>query len=144
MQVEALLETGFLLALNPRDRNHEWALSLLDKARRGEVRIHISPAALVELALILRSRGVGDDEIAVVLRAIDEAVSIYAKPYYPQLRLEHVAYASELRARYHGLSFFDSIHAAIAASEGLEYLDLDKQVQRIVEAEIAGRRHRRR
>lgn len=51
MPVEALLETGFLIALNPRDRNHGWALGLLDKAGRGEVRIHVSPAAPVELAL---------------------------------------------------------------------------------------------
>lgn len=139
MLVEALLETGFLLALNPRDRNHGWALSLLDKARRREVRIHISPAALVELALILRSRGLGDGEIAAALRAIDEAISMYTRPLYPPLTLEHMAYASELRARYRGLSFFDSIHAAIVVSEGLEYMDLDRQVQSIVEVERAER-----
>ena len=27
-----LVETGFLIALNPRDKNHEWALQLLKQA----------------------------------------------------------------------------------------------------------------
>jgi predicted nucleic acid-binding protein len=139
MPVKALLETGFLLALNPRDRNHGWALSLLDRARRGEARIHISPAALVELALILRSRGLRDGEIAAALRAIDEAISMYTRPSYSPLTLEHVAYASELRSRHAGLTFFDSLHAAVAVSEGLEYIDLDERLRGVVEAERAGR-----
>ena len=133
--MEALLETGFLLALNPRDRNHAWALEVLEATRRGEVRIHISPAALVELALILKSRGVSESLAAAAFRAIEEAISQYTRPRYPALTPGHVAYASELRARHQGLSFFDSLHAAIAVSEGLEYMDLDELVRRVVEAE---------
>ena len=135
MVVKALLETGFLLALNPRDRNHEWALRLLNAAGRDEVQIYVSPAAMIELALIMRSRGVSDSLIAAAFRAIEDAISRYTKPHYPLLTIEHLAYASELRAKYRELSFFDSIHAAIAVIDGLDYMDLDALVRRVVEAE---------
>jgi len=112
-----------------------WAIGLLDEARRGEIHIYISPAAMIELALILRSRGIGNDLAVAAFRAIDDAIRQYTKVHYPPLTLEHVAYASELRAKYRDLSFFDSIHAAIAVSEGLNYMDLDGLVRRVVEEE---------
>jgi hypothetical protein len=50
--------------------------------------------------------------------------------------MECTAYAAKLRKRYN-LSFFDSIHAAIALKEDLAYYDLDPDVNRVIESERA-------
>ena len=131
-----LLETSFLLALNPNDRNHDWAMELLSKAKKGELKICISPAAPIEISLMLRSRGVSDDVIAEVLKAMDDAISLYTEPEYCSLTLRHLAYAAELRSKYQGLTFFDSVHAAVTITNRLIYLDLDSVVRNVVASEI--------
>ncbi|ABM80530.1 type II toxin-antitoxin system VapC family toxin [Hyperthermus butylicus] len=135
MPRKCLLETGFLLALNPNDKNHQWALEVLARAKRGELEICISPAALVEVSLILRSQGVSDDVIAEVLRTMDDAISLYTRPQYCSLTLRHLSYAAELRTKYQNLTFFDSIHAAIAIIDKLAYIDLDPIVRDVVKLE---------
>ncbi len=35
MAIDIFLETGFLIALNPRDKNHDWALKILEEGSRG-------------------------------------------------------------------------------------------------------------
>jgi len=42
-----------------------------------------------------------------------------------------------LRGRYSELSFFDSLHAAVAVEEDLDYGDLDSIVKSIVEREMS-------
>lgn len=130
-----LVETGFLLALNPRDRNHEWALEVLGEARRPDTLLFISPAAPIELSLIMRSRGLSDEEVSRALYAMEAAIKRYTAPYYPPLELRHLAYAAELRLKYPELGFFDSIHAAISILENLTYRDLDETVSKIVASE---------
>jgi len=133
--VRALVETGFLLALNPRDRNHGWALKLLEEGRRGLIELHISPAAPVEVSLILRSRGLSDGEVREALEAMEDAIHLYTRPRYVQLKLAHAVLAADLRSRRAELSFFDSLHAAIAIAENLAYYDLDDTVRGVVEEE---------
>lgn len=134
--INALLETGFLISLNPRDKNHEWAIGILRNAKSQRIRIFISPASPIELSLILKSRGLDDSEIENVLKAMDSIVRKYSRPLYPPLTMECTAYAAKLRKRYN-LSFFDSIHAAIALKEDLTYYDLDPDVSRAIESERA-------
>ena len=135
MPVRALIETGFLLALNPRDRNHGWALKLLEEGRRGLVELYISPAAPVEVSLILRSRGLSEEEVREALEAMEDAILLYTRPRYVQLSLVHVALAARFRSRHSELTFFDSLHAAVAVAEGLAYYDLDGVLRRIIEEE---------
>ena len=135
MPVRALVETGFLLALNPRDRNHGWALKLLEEGRRGLVELYISPAAPVEVSLILRSRGLSEEEVREALEAMEDAILLYTRPRYVQLSLVHVALAARFRSRHSELTFFDSLHAAVAVAEGLAYYDLDGVLRRIIEEE---------
>ena len=130
-----LVETGFLLALNPRDRNHECAIKVLEEARRPGTLLYVSPAAPIELSLLMRSRGLSDEEVSRALYAMEAAIRRYTTPYYPPLELRHLAYAAELRRKYSELGFFDSIHAAIAILENLAYRDLDEVVERIVASE---------
>jgi len=136
--VRALVETGFLLALNPRDENHDWALGLLEESRRGLVELHISPASPVEVSLVLRARGLSEAEVREALEAMEDAVLSYTRPRYVQLKLAHASLAADLRRRYAELSFFDSLHAAVAIAEGLAYYDLDGVVREVVRREARG------
>ncbi len=136
MVVEVLVETGFLLALNPRDKNHGWALEVLEDGRRRRVLLYLSPAAPLELSLIMKSRGIGDEGVSRALRAIDAAIRGYTVPRYAPLEIMHMAYAAELRARYPELTFFDSLHTSMAILNNLVYYDLDDKVREVVEMEL--------
>lgn len=93
MAIDIFLETGFLIALNPRDKNHDWALKILEEGSRGWFNIYISPVSLLELTLILRSRGVKDQDIALAMEAIEYAIKKYVKPNYPPLDIATNIYA---------------------------------------------------
>ncbi len=130
-----LVETGFLLALNPRNKHHDWALQLLKQAKEGNIRLFISSPAILELTLILRSRGIDDKSIETLLESMSIAIHLYTKQNYTQITLETATLASKLRQKYPDLSFFDSYHAALAIINNLEYYDLDPVVQRVVSRE---------
>ncbi len=132
---KVLLETGFLVSLNPRDRNRGWAVDLLKQAREGEVKIFISPASLVELSLILKSKGLPEEGISRALAAMESLIRRYTRPSFPELTFEIISGAAELRVKYSQLSFFDSIHAATALVNDLEYYDLDEVIKNIVKRE---------
>mgnify|MGYP000371376306 CR=1 FL=1 len=136
MVLRALVETGFILALNPRDRHHKWAIKVLEEVKRGEVELYISPVAPVELSLIMRARGHGDEDVCKVLKATESIVRRYSKPQYPQLGLGELAYAAELRMKYVELAFFDSIHAAVTIANDLTYYDLDEIIKSVVVSEV--------
>jgi predicted nucleic acid-binding protein len=67
---------------------------------------------------------------------MDSILRMYSRPLYPLLTIECTAYAAKLRKRYN-LSFFDSIHTAVALKEDLKYYDLDPDVNRVIESERA-------
>lgn len=136
MVLRVLVETGFLLSLNPRNRRHSWGLGVLRDAGAGRFILFISPLAAVELSLILRSRGVDDRSVGLVLDALDSIIRRFVKPVYPLLELKHLAYSAELRLRYSELTFFDSVHAAIAILEDLVYYDLDETVRGVIASEV--------
>ncbi|RLE61643.1 MAG: hypothetical protein DRN53_05325 [Thermoprotei archaeon] len=134
--LKILVETGFLLALNPRDKHHEWALKVLEESKRRINVLHISPIAPIELSLIMKSKGYDNRSIVRVLKALHGAIRRYTRPYYPLLKLEHVIYATELRMKYPELTFFDSIHTAIAVLDNLTYYDLDESIKSIIDIEL--------
>jgi len=134
--LKILVETGFLLALNPRNKHHKWALNILEESRRRINILHISPVAPIELSLIMKSKGYDDKSMLRVLNALYSIIRRYTRPYYSSLELEHIIYATELRTKYSELTFFDSIHASIAIFNNLTYCDLDKTIRDIIDAEL--------
>lgn len=133
--IRTLVETGFLMALNPKDRNHSWAMNNFEDARMGKLEVNISPAAPLELALILKSKGLMEDKIARVMEALDLAIRRWTNPRYPPLDLSITLLSSKLRHNHPQLTFFDSIHAAISLSNDLIYYDLDDEVRDVIRAE---------
>ncbi len=132
MAEKVLVETGFLLALNPQDKHHKWALQILEQARKGNIQLFLSEIAILELLLILRSKGVSEEDISVLLESLDIALRSYTKINYAHITFETAILASQLRQKYPNLTFFDSHHAAIAIINNLKYHDLDPLVREIV------------
>jgi hypothetical protein len=86
---------------------------------------------------MLKSRGFEESRISRVLRLMESIVA-GAEVRSLNLGLSHAAKAAVLRGKYPELGFFDSLHAALAIEEGLEYGDLDETVRNVVERERSG------
>jgi len=111
-------------------------LKILEEGSQGRFNIYISPVSLLELTLILRSRGVKDQDIALAMEAIEYAIKKYVKPNYPPLDIAANVYVARLRTKYHELTYFDSLHASIAMLNKLVYYDLDDVIKRVIAEEI--------
>ena len=133
--MKGLVETSFLISLNPDSKYHTWAIDILKKARGGSIDLYISPISPVELSLILRSREVDEESISDTLSALATIIGRYVKPKYPVLTIEHLSYAAKLRNRYSQLTFFDSIHLAIALLNKIQYIDKDKVIKQVFSEE---------
>jgi len=138
--LKKLVEIGFLLALDSRDKNHEWAMEVLRRAKERRIMIYVSPAAPIELSLIMKSRGLNNNDIRRVMNALDAVIRRYTKPNYLPLELRHALYAAELRSKYPELTFFDSLHASVAILNNLMYADLDEVVRKVVSSELGSTR----
>ena len=102
--MRGLVETAFLLALNPDDPHHGYARGLLNKSRRREVELYLSSPALLELRLLLKSKGLGEAKMREVFLALRNVLSRYGVVRIACLGSRHVSFAAELRERY-GLTF---------------------------------------
>jgi len=116
-----LVETDIVLAAaSTRDKNHATALEVLRRVKP----LLFSPYSLVELDLL-----VGSGRIRVILPdfywALESLLAYYGVSVPPPQPL-HLGKALALRAEY-GLSYFDSLHAAVAVSTGATLVSFDKR-----------------
>ena len=105
-----LIELDVLLAfINRSDKHHEVASRVIEAAISDES-YYLSSVALIEMSLIYRSRSM-ESELEEDLRLL---LSIF-NGRTTQLTPLEVMRATWIRRKY-GLSFFDSLHAALAMS----------------------------
>jgi len=124
-----LIETDFLISLvRENDRHHIRTLKILEKLRG---RIKLSPYALTELDLLVWSNTFKVKDKELFFKLLEETLNYYTietlKP-----KFTHVAKAYELREKY-SLSFFDSLHAAVANIENIPLMSYDKTYSKIKE-----------
>ena len=124
-----LIETDFLISLvRENDRHHIRTLKILEKFR-GHIKL--SPYALTELDLLVWSNTFKVKDKELFFKLLEETLNYYTietlKP-----KFTHVAKAYELREKY-SLSFFDSLHAAVANIENIPLLSYDKTYSKIEE-----------
>ncbi|WXG39714.1 MAG: PIN domain-containing protein [Candidatus Freyarchaeum deiterrae] len=125
-----LIETDVLLALiSPEDKYHVDVIKLLDSFV-GEIRL--SPYAVVELDLLLKSGGIVITEIKTFYSLLSKVLQ-YRKVDSLLIKPTYHGEAGELREKYKGLTYFDSLHAAIGITENLELLSYDKEYLKIKE-----------
>lgn len=124
-----LIETDFLISLvRENDRHHIKTLKILEKLREH---IKLSPYTLAELDLLVWSNTFKVKDKELFFKLLEETLNYYTietlKP-----KFTHVAKAYELREKY-SLSFFDSLHAAVANIENIPLLSYDKTYSKIEE-----------
>jgi len=124
-----LIETDFLISLvRENDRHHIRTLKILEKLR-GHIKL--SPYTLTELDLLVWSNTFKVKDKELFFKLLEETLNYYTietlKP-----KFTHVAKAYELREKY-SLSFFDSLHAAVAMIENIPLLSYDKTYSKIKE-----------
>ncbi len=124
-----LIETDFLISLvRENDKHHDRTLRILEKLRNS---IKLSPYTLIELDLLILSNIFKVKDKTVFFKLLEETLNYYTietvKP-----KFSHVAKAYKLREKY-GLSFFDSLHAAVAVVENVPLISYDKIYDKIEE-----------
>ena len=124
-----LIETDTIISLVRRnDKHHQTTLSILEKYR-GE--LVLSPYSLNELDLLIWSGTFKVRNKELFFKLLEETLKFYVvealKP-----KAYHIAKAYELRRKY-GLSFFDSLHAAVATVENMPLLSYDRTYEKISE-----------
>lgn len=134
VQDNILVETDFLFSLRPGEKAHEAALNILRDSQKGIYKLYISPASPIEASLVMSSYGLKNKEVSRALRVMEEAIRLYINPIYPELSLANLGVAADLREK-HELTFFDSIHAAVALSYSLIYIGGDKRVREALASE---------
>ena len=124
-----LIETDFLISLvRENDRHHIRTLKILEKLR-GHIKL--SPYTLTELDLLVWSNTFKVKDKELFFKLLEETLNYYTietlKP-----KFTHIAKAYELREKY-SLSFFDSLHAAVANIENIPLMSYDKTYSKIKE-----------
>lgn len=113
--------------ISPEDRHHAESAELLEKVLSGS---SLSPYSLIELDLLLKSGEIVVTELKAFFEALGNLFryrdihTLVAKPYYH-------GEAQELRGKHDGLTYFDSLHAAVAIIEDLELVSYDKEYTKI-------------
>lgn len=104
-------------------------IRLLDKFL-GDTKI--SPYSLIELDLLLKSKEIIVKEVKTFYETLSdlfeyrEIGSLSTKPQYH-------GEAHDLRNKYERLTYFDSLHAAVAMIENLELVSYDKEYGKVRE-----------
>lgn len=121
-----MVESDFLVALSRTDdQYHAHARRIISS---GET-LFLSPYSLIELSLA--SRAVGED-ISGFMDALSRIFDGYDNLQQIQDRAEYHARAAALESKY-WLSYFDSLHAAVAIEEGHTMISSDGQYGKVTE-----------
>ena len=117
-----LIETDVLIAsLDNSDPNHGEARELITEKKK----LALSPYSLTELDLLVRSGNIKIKDYVIFWRKLEDMLNYYGiivvKP-----RPIHYAEASVVRSKY-GLTYFDSLHSAVALTEGMTLISYDRR-----------------
>lgn len=124
-----LVETDLLLALiSSGDKHHSEAVRLFDKYAG---KIALSPYSLIELNLLLKSGVVIVEDPSLFYEALGNLMKYRGVGTYPP-KAEYHKVAHALRRKY-GLSYFDSLHAAVALTEDVELVSYDRVYEAVAE-----------
>lgn len=123
-----LIETDLLLALiSPGDRHHGEAKGLFENAG---VRLCLSPYSLTELDLLIRAKEIMFTEAGLFYASLGNLLEYYDIGL-PTPKPAYHGKAYELRSKHRGLTYFDSLHAAVGIVENLRLVSYDKEYAQV-------------
>ena len=111
---EILAETEFLFGLRENDPHHPAVSKILRLSKNGILKVRILSSAVIELRAVLYSHGLSPMEVKEVCSLMDLQLSDMDIQTYEPLILSDVVLAERLRMETPKLTFFDSLHAAVA------------------------------
>lgn len=121
-----MVESDFLVAISrPDDQYHVHARRIISSGEK----LFLSPYSLAEINL--GSRAIGAD-ISGFMVALSKVVEGYDNLQQLPDKAEYHARAAILEQKY-DLSFFDSLHVAVAIEEGYAMISSDGQYDRVKE-----------
>jgi predicted nucleic acid-binding protein len=125
----ALIETDILLAIiSAEDKHHDEAIRLLDSLRGG---VSLCPYSLIELDLLLRSGEIVVTDTEAFYEGLGNLLDFREISTLP-VKPRYHGKAFRLRERYENLTYFDSLHAAVATVEDLELLSYDREYGKVI------------
>ena len=87
---EILVETDFLSRLSAEDKLNPKVMKVLEKHRKGELKVIVSPASPIEASLTLQSHGINTETTAKILKLIrDKLAEHKANTYTPHNTRSH-------------------------------------------------------
>jgi len=123
-----LIETDILIAaMDKEDPHHQEARSVISTSRP----ILLSPYSLLELDLLIRSGKIEIEDIYAFWNELNEMLRHHNVKIIPPKPSYH-AEAHNIREKY-GLSYFDSLHAAVAKIEKIPIVSYDRKAYTPVE-----------
>ena len=123
-----LIETDTLLALiSIGDRHHDEVKKFLESVNGG---LYLSPYSLTELDLLVRAREILFTETRAFYRLLNDLIDYYDIGLLPPEPAYH-GEAYELRSKYRGLTYFDSLHAAVGIIEDLKLVSYDQEYEKV-------------
>jgi len=93
---EVLVETDFLFGLSAGDKLYSQVMRVLERHRKGEIRIVVSSASPIEVSLTLLSRGMDIGIVAKVLKLINTKLAEYQGQHLCPCNIR--GYSESLRA----------------------------------------------
>jgi predicted nucleic acid-binding protein len=120
-----LVETEFLFGINPSDRWHNKVMQILElfkKREGGELRF--SASALLEMSLVLQSRGLRMEKIEETLFLAKQKL-FESNVLEEWLNSDDVIRAYELLKKF-DVEYFDAMHAAVALGRNAVLVTNDK------------------
>jgi len=132
---EVLVETDFLFGLSAEDKLHPKVMKVLEKHRKGELKLVVSSASPIEASLVLLSHGINAEITVKILKLMRDKLAEYKANTYAPITLEVMAKALELKKKHKTLTLFDSIHISLAATLNIPLLTSDKTIQKTMKTE---------
>ncbi|MEM1588418.1 MAG: PIN domain-containing protein [Candidatus Bathyarchaeia archaeon] len=125
-----LIETDILLALiSVEDKHHAEVKKFFNESFRE---VKLSPYSLIELDLLLKSGEIIVKEITAFYDALSNFFKYRRIITFP-IKPEYHREAFKLRKKYEGLTYFDSLHAAVGIVERIELVSYDKEYTKVKE-----------
>ncbi len=123
-----LIETDILVALIvPTEKHHREAIEIIRTIKP----LTLSPYALIELDLLILAKRISVKDVDTLYKKLAELLELYRIEVPPPTPL-HLAIAHRLRSRY-GMTYFDSLHAAIAITRQEVLASYDRSYSKIEE-----------
>lgn len=106
-----VLDTQVIFAFNPDDKHHKHSVRVLEEAKTSG-NYYISEFAVLELILVLRSRGVSSKDVVDILSALEVVMKEYRLRLLSGLELKDFADAMMFLSE--GVTLFDALIAVSA------------------------------